>query len=109
MIPSTALLLAGVLIFDPIELFIMDMVGIITSSTIVYYFSRYMGFATYFETRHRKYIQKIRNGFRNNEIPIIVGWSFFPFVPTDLIVYVGSTLEVSVFNCLLGVFIGNQY
>jgi uncharacterized membrane protein YdjX (TVP38/TMEM64 family) len=106
MIPSTALLLAGIIIFKPTELFAVNMVGILTSSTIVYYFSRYMGFASYFEIKHGKYVQKIRDGFRDKEIPLIVGWSFFPFVPTDLIVYIGSTLEVSIFKCLAGVFIG---
>lgn len=106
MIPSTPLLLAGILIFDPLELFIVNMAGILTSSTIVYYFSRYLGFAAYFETRYGKYVQKIRHGLEDKELPIIVGWSFFPLVPTDLIVYVGSTLGVHIFKCLLGVFVG---
>lgn len=106
MIPSTALLFSGIIIFNPVELFIVNMLGILASSTIVYYFSKYMGFATYFETKYGKYIQKIRHGLGDNELPIIVGWSFFPFVPTDLIVYVGSTLGVHIFKCLMGVFIG---
>jgi len=106
MIPSSPLLLAGILIFDPVELFIVNMAGILTSSTIVYYFSRYLGFAAYFETRYGKYVQKIKHGLEDKELPIIVGWSFFPLVPTDLIVYVGSMLGVHIFKCLLGVFVG---
>lgn len=106
MIPSTPLLLAGILIFDPVELFIVNMAGILASSTIVYYFSRYLGFAAYFETKYEKYVQRIRSGLEDKELPIIVGWSFFPLVPTDLIVYVGSTLRVHVLKCLLGVFVG---
>ncbi|MFZ2500068.1 MAG: VTT domain-containing protein [Methanosarcina sp.] len=106
MIPSTPLLLAGILLFDPVELFIVNMVGILTSATIVYYFSKYLGFAEYFETRYGKYVQKIRTGLEDKELPIIVGWSFFPLVPTDLIVYVGSTLSIHIFKCLLGVLVG---
>jgi uncharacterized membrane protein YdjX (TVP38/TMEM64 family) len=106
LIPSSPLLLAGVLIFDPRILFIVNMAGILTSSTIVYYFSKYLGFDTYFETRYAKYAQKIRTKLRDREFPIIVGWSFFPLTPTDLIVYVGSTLRISVFKCLFGVLIG---
>ncbi len=106
MIPSTPLLLAGVLIFDPLELFAVNMAGILSSSTIVYYFSKYLGFDTYFETKYGKYTRKIRNGLTDKELPVIVGWSFFPLVPTDLIVYVGSSLRIPVLKCLLGVFIG---
>ncbi len=108
MIPSTPLLLAGILLFDPVELFIVNMVGILTSSTIVYYFSKYLGFAEYFETRYGKEVKKIRYWLKDKELPIIVGWSFFPFAPTDLIVYVGSTLGIHIFKCLLGVLVGES-
>lgn len=108
MIPSTPLLLAGVLIFDPVELFFVNMAGILSSSTIVYYFSRYLGFDAYFETKYGKYVRKIRRSITDKELPVIVGWSFFPLVPTDLIVYVGSSLRVPVFKCLLGVFMGES-
>lgn len=106
MIPSTPLLLAGVLIFDPTELFIVNMAGILSSSTIVYYFSKYLGFDLYFETKYGKYVRKMRRGITDKELPVIVGWSFFPLVPTDLIVYVGSSLGIPVLKCLLGVFLG---
>ncbi|AKB74062.1 hypothetical protein MSLAZ_0801 [Methanosarcina lacustris Z-7289] len=108
MIPSTPLLLAGVLIFDPVELFVVNMAGILSSSTIVYYFSQYLGFDTYFETKYGKYTHKIRNGLTDKELPVIVGWSFFPLVPTDLIVYVGSSLRIPLLKCLLGVFVGES-
>jgi len=108
MIPSTPLLLAGVLIFDPLELFIVNMAGILSSSTIVYYFSKFLGFDSYFETKHGKYVRKIRSGLTDKELPVIVGWSFFPLVPTDLIVYVGSSLKIPLLKCLLGVFVGES-
>jgi uncharacterized membrane protein YdjX (TVP38/TMEM64 family) len=42
------------------------------------------------------------------ELPIIIGWSFFPLVPTDLICYVCGTLRVNFWKCLLGVTIGES-
>lgn len=105
-IPSSPLLIAGVLVFDPVKLFIINLAGILTSSTIVYYFSKYLGFDVYFETKYTEAVQKIRKKLTDKELPIIVGWSFFPLTPTDLVVYVGSTLRVSVFKCLFGVLIG---
>jgi uncharacterized membrane protein YdjX (TVP38/TMEM64 family) len=76
-----------------------------TSATVVYYFSKYLEFDIYFETKYSKYTHKIRAKLVDKELPVIVGWSFFPMVPTNLIVYVGSTLRISVIKCLLGVFI----
>lgn len=108
MVPSTPLLFAGVLIFDPLELFVVNMAGILSSSTIVYYFSKFLGFDSYFETKHGKYVRKIRQDLTDKELPVIVGWSFFPLVPTDLIVYLGSSLKIPVLKCLLGVFVGES-
>lgn len=106
LIPSTPLLLASVLIFDPFKLYLINLAGILTSSTIVYYFLKYLGFDIYFETKYRRAAQKIRERLEDKELPIIVGWCFFPLTPTDLVVYIGSTLRISVFKCLLGVLIG---
>ena len=106
LIPSSPLLLAGILIFNPVEVFIVNMAGIMTSATIVYYFSKYLEFDVYFETKYSKYIQIIRAKLIDRAFPIIVLWSFLPPAPTDLIVYVASTLRINVFKCLLGVFIG---
>ena len=108
MIPSTPLLLAGVLIFDPLELFFVNMAGILSSSTLVHYFSRYVGFDSYFETKYGKYVRKIKRSITDKELPVIVGWSFFPLVPTDLIIYVGSSLRIPIMKCLLGVFMGES-
>jgi uncharacterized membrane protein YdjX (TVP38/TMEM64 family) len=74
----------------------------------VYYFSKYLGFDSYFETKYGKYVRKIRSSITDKELPVIVGWSFFPLVPTDLIVYIGSSLRIPVLKCLVGVFLGES-
>ena len=38
--------------------------------------------------------------------PIIIGWSFFPLAPTDLICYVCGVLRVRFWKFLLGVTLG---
>jgi uncharacterized membrane protein YdjX (TVP38/TMEM64 family) len=102
------LILVGAFIFNPIELFVVNMAGVMTSAAIVYYFSKYLEFDIYFETKYRKYTHKIRAKLMDKELPVIIGWSFFPMVPTNLIVYFGSTLRISVIKCLLGVFVGES-
>lgn len=106
LIPSTPFAIAGVLLFHPVEAYVLNLVGILTSSTIVYYFARFVGFNDYFKAKYPKKMEKIQKALHKKELPIIIGWSFFPAVPTDLIIYVSSTLHVHLWKALLGVLIG---
>ena len=105
-IPSTPFAIGGVLLFSPEVAYLLNLVGIVTSSTIVYHFARFLGLGTVFESRYPENTRKVRGALNRKELPIIVGWSFFPVVPTDLIIYVASTLKIPLWKCLLGVLIG---
>lgn len=105
-IPSTPFALAGVLLFPPGQAYIINLVGIITSSAIVYYFTQYLRLNLWIEGKYPDKIAKIKNALRRKELPIIAGWSFFPVVPTDLIIYVSSTLNIPYWKCLIGIIIG---
>ena len=41
-----------------------------------------------------------------HEVPIIIGWSFFPLVPTDLICYVCGVLRVNFVKFIVSVTLG---
>ncbi|MGD2121099.1 MAG: VTT domain-containing protein [Gemmatimonadota bacterium] len=105
-IPSTPFAIAGVALFDPTLAYFLNLVGIITSSTIVYHFAGFLGLRAAFDSRYPHKIQKVKEALHRKELPIIVGWSFFPAVPTDLIIYVASTLKIPLWKCLLGVLLG---
>ncbi len=105
-IPSTPFAIAGVFLFDPTFAYLLNLVGIITSSTIVYHFAGFLGLREAFENRYPEKVARVRSALDRKELPIIVGWSFFPVVPTDLIIYVASTLKIPLWKCLLGVLIG---
>jgi uncharacterized membrane protein YdjX (TVP38/TMEM64 family) len=105
-IPSTPFAIGGVLLFSPGLAYLLNLVGILTSSTIVYYFARFLGVGTAFEERFPRQTQKVQSALTHKELPIIVAWSFFPLVPTDLMIYVASSLRIPVWKCLLGVLIG---
>ncbi|HDZ41187.1 MAG TPA: TVP38/TMEM64 family protein [Bacteroidetes bacterium] len=105
-IPSTPFAMAGLLLFPALETFIINMIGIISSTAIVYYFTRFLGLDKWIELKFPKQIEKTRKALSNKELPIIIGWSFFPIVPTDLIIYVGSSLRISYLKSVTGVLIG---
>jgi uncharacterized membrane protein YdjX (TVP38/TMEM64 family) len=105
-IPSTPFAVAGVLLFPPLTAYIINLIGIITSSIVVYYFTKFLRLDVWLESKYPAHIEKIKRALHKKELPIIAGWSFFPIVPTDLIIYVSSTFNIPFWKCALGVIIG---
>lgn len=105
-IPSTPFAIAGVILFPPELAYFLNLVGIVTSSTIVYHFTRFLGLGHAFRSRYPSQTRKVEDALAHKELPIIIGWSFFPAVPTDLMIYVASSLNVPLWKCLLGVLLG---
>ncbi|HUS86993.1 MAG TPA: VTT domain-containing protein [Bacteroidales bacterium] len=105
-IPSTPFAIAGVLMFSPLEAYTFNLLGIITSSFVVYNFTRFLRLDTWIESKYPDKIVKVRNALRRKEMLIIAGWSFFPAVPTDLITYVASSLRIPYWKCMVGILIG---
>lgn len=106
LIPVTSLILLGLLFFAPVPLFILTMAGILVSSASVYYFSKFLRLDEFFERKHQNRITRIKSILQKNELPIIIAWSLFPLVPTDLICYVCGTLRINFKKFIMGILIG---
>jgi uncharacterized membrane protein YdjX (TVP38/TMEM64 family) len=106
LIPSTTLVLAAVAFFPPAPLFALTLVGILISSACIYWFAESIGIDEVLKRRHPAAIARLTELLQKHELPIIVGWSFFPLAPTDLICYVCGVLRVNFVTCLIGVAIG---
>ena len=106
LLPSTPIVLAGSFVFPPVYVFLVNLVCVFTSSAIVYYWSSYLEFDKYFNKKYPKQLKKIKKVLKKKELPFIALWSFFPFVPTDLICYVSEVLNIKIWKCLVGVAIG---
>ena len=106
LIPTTPFAIAGLLFFSPLETFIYNLIAIVGAMTIIYYFSQYVGLDKLLERKYPKQIIKLKKILKNKMIFIIVLWSFMPFVATDLIIYVASSLDIKYRKCFFGVLIG---
>lgn len=106
LVPATYLVVAGMLVLPPIPLYALTVVGIIVSSAAVYYFAEAMEFDRFFERQYGPQVARLRALMVRRELPIVIGWSFFPIVPTDVVCYVCGALKVDLKKCLLGVTIG---
>lgn len=98
LLPSTPLVLAGTMLFPdkPWAVLGVSMTGILLSSTMIYYFSEYLGFNEYFENHKPELTHKIKAKL---EHPLgflfVAAWAFFPLVPTDLVCYVAGTTKMN--------------
>lgn len=106
LIPSTTLVLAAVAFFPPVPLFVLTLAGILISTSCIYWFAESLGLGDVLERRHPATVARLTRVLQRHELPIIIGWSFFPLAPTDLICYVCGVLRVNFLTCLVGVAIG---
>lgn len=106
LVPATFLLLVGLPFFPPLYLLVITMVTVIVSSSIVYFFAEALHMDEYFEKHHPRQIQKLKRLLSKYQLPIIIGWSFLMFLPTDLICYVCGTLRINFPKFIVGVIVG---
>lgn len=105
LLPSTPIVLTWVLVLPANLLFVLNFICIITSSLIVYYWWKYLNFDKYFNKKYPKEIKKLEHALRKKELPFITLWWFFPFVPTDMIIFVAEVLHIRLWKILLWVLI----
>lgn len=109
LLPSTPLVLAGTLIFpaSPWLVLAVSIIGIVISSSMIYWFSDLLGFDEYFESKKPHHVQKVKTKL---EHPLGLGfvslWAFFPLVPTDAVCYVAGSIRMHFAKFIAAVFIG---
>jgi uncharacterized membrane protein YdjX (TVP38/TMEM64 family) len=105
-IPATTLLLTALPFMPPTRLFLLTLAGILVASASIYGFSEALHIEELLAQKHRAHVVRLTAWLQRYELPVIIGWSFFPLVPTDLICYVCGVLRVGFWKMLLGVAIG---
>jgi uncharacterized membrane protein YdjX (TVP38/TMEM64 family) len=106
LIPAATFLLLAIPLFPPAPLFALTLLGILISSSSVYYFAESLRLDEYFERRHATAAAKARAVLKKNTTAIVAVWSFFPLAPTDLICYVCGSMRISFTRFIVGVLIG---
>ncbi len=106
LIPSTPFVFAGILVFPPVPLYIVNLIAVFASSAIVYHMTKVVRFDHYFHKRYPQQIKTLTGLLRRRELPVISLWGFAPMVPTDMIVYVCSVLRINMAKTLFGTALG---
>lgn len=106
LIPSTPIVLTGILVFPPWPLFLVNQLAVYSSSAIVYFMARRFRFDHYFHEHYPDQVARLTALLKRRELIVISAWGFLPVVPTDMIVYVCSVLRIKLWKTLLGASIG---
>jgi uncharacterized membrane protein YdjX (TVP38/TMEM64 family) len=106
LIPSTTLVVVAIPFFTPVWLFALTLLGILISSASIYWFSEWLRLDEVIARKHAQRLNTLQQALTKYELPVIIGWSFFPLAPTDLICYLCGVLRVDFRKFLLGVGIG---
>ena len=108
LIPSTLLIVVGTLLFPDLKWFVMisSLAAVVASAVLIYYFFEFLGLDDLFERKHAKHVRWLETQMNQKGFWLVVGWSMFPFVPTDVICYVAGTLRMHVGKFALGVTLG---
>jgi uncharacterized membrane protein YdjX (TVP38/TMEM64 family) len=106
LIPATTLIVAALPLFPPTQLFVLTLTGILISSASVYLFAEALNLGEVLVRKHQRRFDALKAALQKYELPVIIGWSFFPLAPTDMICYACGVLGVDFKKCVLGVGIG---
>jgi len=108
LVPSTVLIVVGTLLFPdrPFLVFTISLAAIVFSAALIYYFFDFLGINQLFEHKHPARLRWLEKQLALKGFWIVVGWSMFPFVPTDAICYVAGTFRMHIGKFLLGVMLG---
>jgi uncharacterized membrane protein YdjX (TVP38/TMEM64 family) len=109
LLPSTPLVIAGTLLFpgQPFAVLAVSMTGILLSSSMIYFFSEYLGFSEYFESHKPETTHKIKAKLEHPlGFVFVAAWAFFPLVPTDLVCYLAGTTKMNYWKFIAAVLVG---
>lgn len=109
LLPSMPLVIAGTLLFptQPFAVLMVCLAGIFLSSSMIYFFSEFLGFHEYFEGHKPEMTHRVKARLERPSGFIFVAlWAFFPLVPTDLVCYLAGTTAMNYWKFISAVLVG---
>lgn len=110
MLPGATFVIVGTIIF-PTSLEVILILSIcceLISSSIIYFFSDFMGFDEYFQKKYPKKMNYIKGKMESKSgFGFMLLWCSTPFVPSDLVFYLAGSLHINYKKFILAVFLGH--
>lgn len=109
LIPCTPFVLAGAISFPqwPFLVFAISLAGVVVGAFLVYSFPSFGSHDRLLEDRYPEKIANLKTKMQHkNAFWFVVGWSFFPLVPTDAVCYVAGVAKMPLRKMLAALLIG---
>ena len=105
---STLLVLMGTMLYPeyPVFVLIVSMIGILIGASLVYKAAAILKPEQLFKGKNLTRMEGVRRKMDKYGFSIVLLWSFFPAVPTDLICYVAGTIKMAFWKFIFAVFLG---
>lgn len=107
LLPSTIFVILGIAIYpeNPFFVLFISLLGIQIGATLMYLSASFLTPSTLFGKTSNK-IQFVEEKMKKYGFWIILFWSFFPAVPTDLICFVAGSTKYNYWKFFFAVFLG---
>lgn len=107
-LPSTIFVIMGVALYpdDPYLVLLISMVGIISGACWIYFSADILKIEQIFSIKSQHKIKKTEASINKYGFWIVLFWSFFPVVPTDLICYIAGYSKMNFSKFILALSIG---
>lgn len=109
LLPITPFIIAGAISFPgmPGIIWIISTISVVVGAGVVYSFPSFGGYDKYLEKNHPKAVVYLKQKILGKHaFWVIVGWSFFPAVPTDAICYVSGIASYPFKRLMIPLLIG---
>ena len=106
-LPAFPLIIIGIAFFPPLPLFLLTLAGILIPAVVIYRFPAAFPFQDSLGSRYEMFMKKVDHWLKRGELPVLIAWSFLPFTPTNVIVYVSGLLRIGLGKMLFGVAVGS--
>lgn len=110
-LPSTIFVIMGVVLYpnQPFLVLFISMSGILVGATWVYFSARILKIEQLFSKKNQARLKNVRYKIQKHGFLIVIGWSFFPPVPTDLICYVAGYAQMKFLKFIAALLIGELF
>jgi uncharacterized membrane protein YdjX (TVP38/TMEM64 family) len=107
-LPSTIFVIMGVVLYpeEPFLVLLISMLGILIGATWIYLAAGVLKVEELFSSKAQQKFKKAESGMKKHGFWIVLLWSFFPAVPTDLICYVAGYSKMSFLKFIIALFLG---
>lgn len=107
-IPSTVFVILGLALYptEPIFVIIINLIGVLIGGMLLYGAAHFFTDDALFSNKKQQKLTSITTKMKQYGFPIVLVWSFFPAVPTDIICYVAGAIRMKISYFLSGLLIG---